>query len=639
MFRWPFRRVQKDAAIDGGKDVAKATSKDFAANHGIDAAGRGIDAAGGRYAKTLHENLQWQETVADLSVSRPGGEEPASGSVPSSTTGRGGWSDLPPAMKERFTDMQLIGRGSSGAVYFAFDQDLERPVALKMLTRSPGTVPIRQIAQREARAVAALHHPNIITLYDWFGGEEAAWLVMEYVEGESLATRLERGPVPWREAVDMVTAVCEGLQYAHEHGVWHLDIKPGNVLISTQGVVKITDFGIAERPTMPPAAGSGWGTPGFAAPEQLAGAPCAQSDVYAVAALLWALVTGGETPPSPHDKMEKGCWRAIPLALRAPLRAALSANPKARPAEPALLAAALRRARDAGTAKAQSITDRVWEVGITGFFAGAVAALTTGTGPLAVYSGATGYWGVLFLALLAIIRPLPALMAAYCALMIAMLRQMPTYGFLLLVCLPFLILIARINRISLGLLLIGPLLLATGQPFLIAVLAGILLPPAAAVWAALGSTVLSFAVGHLVSSPITGRYLQMIWQMQPEEPLRRLLGIVLRISPLDIKDYILPTLWQGASSPLSMWLALVAAITATGLTWGQSRLEPKALAGLLLVLFLGYQVTSLILGQPFSGLAWFIAYALASLAVFLSPSRAAASWEAVSGWIAGRFSR
>ena len=142
-----------------------------------------------------------------------------------------------------------LGAGGMGEVYLARDARLERDVAVKLLpARFSGNADSLARFRREALTLAALNHPNIATIH---GFEEAPdgglALILEFVPGESLTRRLSRGPLPWTEALAVCAQVAEALEIAHERGVIHRDLKPGNVMIAARGLVKVLDFGLAER--------------------------------------------------------------------------------------------------------------------------------------------------------------------------------------------------------------------------------------------------------------------------------------------------------------------------------------------------------------------------------------------------------
>jgi Tfp pilus assembly protein PilF len=176
-----------------------------------------------------------------------------------------------------------------GEVYRARDTRLGRAVAIKTIN-----APFTERFEREARAISALNHPHVCTLYDVGSFEGTGYLVMELVDGEPL-----RGPMPWKEAVRHVADVCDALETAHRKGIVHRDLKPGNVLLTPLGV-KVIDFGLAKQEhagetTVAAAttAGTVLGTVAYMAPEQASGGPTdARSDLWAVGILLFELLSG-----------------------------------------------------------------------------------------------------------------------------------------------------------------------------------------------------------------------------------------------------------------------------------------------------------------------------------------------------------
>ena len=194
----------------------------------------------------------------------------------------------------------LLGAGGMGEVYRAIDPRLKRDVAIKVLS-SPQID--REALDRfavETRAVAALSHPNIITIHDVGEVDGFPYAVMELLEGETLGERLTAGPLPIAEALTIATQVAAALAAAHAKQVVHRDLKPANVFVLRSGAVKILDFGIAKvlaqpdsETTMATMAGLVIGTPGYMAPEQARGlAADARADVFAFGAVLYEMVTG-----------------------------------------------------------------------------------------------------------------------------------------------------------------------------------------------------------------------------------------------------------------------------------------------------------------------------------------------------------
>src|SRR6266700_6563322 len=142
----------------------------------------------------------------------------------------------------------LLGKGGMGEVYRARDTKLKREVAIKILPeeflRDPDRV---SRFQREAEVLASLNHPNIAAIYDLQEANCSRFLVLELVEGETLAERIKRGPIPVGESLNISKNICEALEAAHEKGVVHRDLKPANVKITPDGKVKVLDFGLAKE--------------------------------------------------------------------------------------------------------------------------------------------------------------------------------------------------------------------------------------------------------------------------------------------------------------------------------------------------------------------------------------------------------
>src|SRR5215211_4120087 len=170
-----------------------------------------------------------------------------------------------------------LGSGGMGEVYRARDLRLSRDVAIKVMADHVAADPVmRQRFEVEARAVAALSHPSILSIYELGLVGELPFAVMELLQGETLRTRLDRGPLPWRDAVTVAAAIAEGLSAAHTKGIVHRDLKPENVFLTSDGLVKVLDFGLAlhrsgemEAATAArTAAGIVLGTLGYMSPEQ-----------------------------------------------------------------------------------------------------------------------------------------------------------------------------------------------------------------------------------------------------------------------------------------------------------------------------------------------------------------------------------
>ena len=190
----------------------------------------------------------------------------------------------------------LVARGGMGYVFRAWQKSLDRGVAIKVMSRQYGEgEDFRKSFATEAKAMARLNHPNLISVYDFGQVDDMPYIVMEYVPGKSLYHSAVGRKVDPREAVRIIRGVCAGLAHAHDHGVIHRDIKPANILLTPDAEPKIGDFGLARQP----GAGSHgvlMGTPGYTAPEVFAHPDLAdrRSDIYAVGAILYQLVSGKE---------------------------------------------------------------------------------------------------------------------------------------------------------------------------------------------------------------------------------------------------------------------------------------------------------------------------------------------------------
>jgi serine/threonine-protein kinase len=263
-----------------------------------------------------------------------------------------------------------LGAGGMGEVYRARDVRLGRDVALKVLPERFAQDPERLARfEREAQAVAALAHPNILVLYDVGAGQGVSYAVTELLEGENLRRCLSRAPLPWRKAVEIAAAVAEGLAAAHARGVVHRDLKPENLFLLADDRVKILDFGLAKFEAAPPTAevdtrsyspgqtqiGAVLGTPAYMAPEQVCGLPAdARSDLFSFGCVLYEMVSGRRPFPGSTDAelaaairyetplglAEAGC--KVPAELERLIRHCLEKNPEARFQSARDLAFALR---------------------------------------------------------------------------------------------------------------------------------------------------------------------------------------------------------------------------------------------------------------------------------------------------------
>jgi serine/threonine-protein kinase len=212
----------------------------------------------------------------------------------------------PQTSTKRYRRVRLLGHGGMATVELAHDTELDRPVAIKRLADNlAANEEYKQRFLREARLAARLSNPNIVAVYDAGAENGVPFIVMEYVEGETVGDLLQRrGRLDPAEAVALALQACSGLETAHEAGLVHRDIKPQNLLITPEGTLKIADFGIARSldGTQLTQAGTVLGTAGYLAPEQAAGEPVtAVADIYALGAVLYELLTG--RPPYEADSL------------------------------------------------------------------------------------------------------------------------------------------------------------------------------------------------------------------------------------------------------------------------------------------------------------------------------------------------
>jgi len=199
---------------------------------------------------------------------------------------------------DRYELEELVGTGGMSSVFRAHDRQLERRVAIKILHEHYAEDPeYLERFRREARAVARLSHPNIVTVIDRGDDGGRQYIVFEHVDGENLKELVLRsGRLSVRRALELALAVADGLAFAHDHGLVHRDVKPQNVLLSSEGEVKVTDFGIARSLHMEHGVtqtGTVLGTGEYLAPEQASGKPVSPAtDVYSLGVVLWELLAG-----------------------------------------------------------------------------------------------------------------------------------------------------------------------------------------------------------------------------------------------------------------------------------------------------------------------------------------------------------
>jgi len=199
----------------------------------------------------------------------------------------------------RYEVVAELGKGAMGTVYRALDPMLNRTVAIKTINMDLEQDEMAEYEARfyvEARAAGGLNHPNIVTIYDIGKSGNIAYMAMELLEGKELRTMMSPGrPLPVAQAIDIAALAAEGLGYAHEHDVVHRDIKPANLMIVRDGLVKITDFGIARMRSAEARTQTGvvLGSPKYMSPEQVVGKRAEpRSDIFSLGVILYEMVTG-----------------------------------------------------------------------------------------------------------------------------------------------------------------------------------------------------------------------------------------------------------------------------------------------------------------------------------------------------------
>jgi serine/threonine-protein kinase len=303
----------------------------------------------------------------------------------------------PRVFNGRYEIHRRLGRGGMAEVYLARDQLLDRPVAVKVLFPEFATDPsFVERFRREATAAANLNHPNIVGVYDWGEADGTYFIVMEYVDGRTLSDILgSEGALHPDRAADIGADVAAALGFAHRNGVVHRDVKPGNVLVTQAGQVKVADFGIARATTANPdenltQAGTVMGTATYFSPEQARGdAVDPRSDIYSLGCVLYELVVGrppfaGDSPvaiaykhvqesPEPPRQLKP----ELPAAIEAIVLKCLAKNPVNRYPTAEDLRADLRRFREGNGILAEPVMVPPVDPGATSVVAATSAVAAT----------------------------------------------------------------------------------------------------------------------------------------------------------------------------------------------------------------------------------------------------------------------
>lgn len=258
----------------------------------------------------------------------------------------------PPLSEGRFQLLEVIGEGGMATVYRAFDQRLQRPRAIKILSPAFAHRPaLRRRFLSEAQTMANLENARVVRIFDMGEDADRVFIVMELLEGGSLVDRVrDHGPLPPRMAAHIAIEICEAIHLAHEAGVIHRDIKPHNILLTLSGEVRVTDFGIAQVQHDDKAGmtrtGAVLGTWGFMAPEQKTNAKQvdARADVYSIGGTLWSLLKNDTPPELFISDPEPEWYEGVPEAMVEVIQRATRYRREDRYPSAAAMAAALREA-------------------------------------------------------------------------------------------------------------------------------------------------------------------------------------------------------------------------------------------------------------------------------------------------------